>query len=922
MGDRHGTVVGSTPSASSGGGRTGTVVGHGSRKKKGGGGIGGFFSHLGSDISNATIGLGTGIATLGESVAHDVVNHPVTFAFAPAVPWLAAKDLYQGQTGSKVIKPVLQSYKQTYGPLTHGDFNKFFDQLYEHPLGPILDVATIATAGAGGVVKAGAGLSKAGLIADESRLAKLGDLGSITLHAPHGGDTFVKATSRNPLIRARKAKVDQLFKSLDRLYGRSLGQLDALPADLPVFSETARYGRATRRASEQKALSTQLLDRRYRKAINLNKRELMAVNLYGPGVHPRDLARLPQFANDARWSKVLNDPKLHALVDNPTPKVARAIDEARILSGHGAQLAIDTGFLKPETVGPRLSLGVRRVEEQLGEPITPLPGERFYLKDVATAQKGGFDQQALRGGGKGVQRSYIHENKNVLFDMGRLLLHEDVIGPEFARRVKVSLYDDLHTKLTAAGHLIHEGEKVPRGYEYQRRKQYTKAGRPKPEVIPTHVQQAAEHSQALDALVPNADELHTSPLGEGFTTKSPGEAEKVGNQYVVVPSSLVKAMTGEFHKSSPTIRLLNKPLSLWRALVLGGRIGFFTNNVVGNALLYAIHNAGPQGLAALFRRTLTPEEMAHYFPEQVQGTFGGTQKVGGTIGRVTRKAGLGVLPATQAVSEGFMRRSAVEAALRKNPAVKKIYRQMPKQTRDFKLAAKKALEDPLIQQEVTGKVNAALGDYLGLSQFERTVVRQLVPFYAWYRAIATITLKLAVDNPARANLLSKIGQIGSELTQQKIGPTESFLRGALPVGQPQDGFQKILTTQGINPFSTVPQEFGALGATVGLGGKDARRELLGSLNPFLAGILNTAAGQGNAFGGPAAPGGFVGGMTVPLATGLPQWTLLQRAILGNQPGGGKPTRYHYDRLAAILSFLGVPLKDLNLAVEHAKAQGG
>src|SRR5439155_13804510 len=123
-------------------------------------------------------------------------------------------------------------------PLTHGDVSHFLHNLYEHPLGPILDVATVLTAGAGAAAKAGATLAKAGVVSKAGRVAKLGERERVTVRAPRaiaGQEQKVatKLTSTNPAIRARQKAIHKALKKL--------------PARMPLLGETARYARTVDR---------------------------------------------------------------------------------------------------------------------------------------------------------------------------------------------------------------------------------------------------------------------------------------------------------------------------------------------------------------------------------------------------------------------------------------------------------------------------------------------------------------------------------------------------------------------------------------------------------------------------------------------------------------------------------------------------
>lgn len=91
-----------------------------------------------------------------------------TLGFFPGV-YKAIKDPIES------AKLIGESYKDMYGPLASGDFKQFGQNLYDHPLGPILDVLTVATLGAGGVAKVPATLGKVGVqVSEKSTLGRIG----------------------------------------------------------------------------------------------------------------------------------------------------------------------------------------------------------------------------------------------------------------------------------------------------------------------------------------------------------------------------------------------------------------------------------------------------------------------------------------------------------------------------------------------------------------------------------------------------------------------------------------------------------------------------------------------------------------------------------------------------------------------------
>jgi hypothetical protein len=151
---------------------------------------------------------------------------------------------------------------------------------------------------------------------------------------------------------------------------------------------------------------------------------------------------------------------------------------------------------------------------------------------------------------------------------------------------------------------------------------------------------------------------------------------------------------------------------------------------------------------------------------------------------------------------------------------------------------------------VSREVDDALGSYLSLGPRERGIVRQLVPFYAWFREITRITAKLPLDAPLRLNIATKLSQVQDERMQDQLGPLPSYLRGVYPLGRQGDN-QRVLALQAANPFGTLDQlrragQYGLLGG--GSGFNQGLGEAAGMVNPFLgAAITGRDEGYASAF---------------------------------------------------------------------------
>jgi hypothetical protein len=112
-------------------------------------GVGSAFMH---DLAGSVTGIPAGIGVAGASVGKDVLAGDPTFS----------------QTRKNVLDPIVQNYAHTYGPLARGDVGEFAHRVGQHPLGPVLDVAALASAGLGGVARSADALSavRAGAVED------------------------------------------------------------------------------------------------------------------------------------------------------------------------------------------------------------------------------------------------------------------------------------------------------------------------------------------------------------------------------------------------------------------------------------------------------------------------------------------------------------------------------------------------------------------------------------------------------------------------------------------------------------------------------------------------------------------------------------------------------------------------------------
>lgn len=92
------------------------------------------------------------------------------------------------------------------------------------------------------------------------------------------------------------------------------------------------------------------------------------------------------------------------------------------------------------------------------------------------------------------------------------------------------------------------------------------------------------------------------------------------------------------------------------------------------------------------------------------------------------------------------------------------------------------------------RAQTALVNYGDLGPLERSIVRSVVPFYAWQKGILKLVAKFPSDNPVASALLIKLGDLNNELLEDRLGgPVPSAYAGGLAAGP-------FAIPRGLNPF--------------------------------------------------------------------------------------------------------------------------
>lgn len=336
-------------------------------------GVGGLFKNLGKDIYGVAKGFFPGLWTLGKAVAHD------------AAPWSGPLSGDDSEVVDKVLKPVYQTYKDTYFSGNVGQ------KLYDHPLQPILDLATIASGGAAAASKAGKVAVKAGSNAGVAQsLASLTSRGGRAPATMRLGNTDEATVSipreytPRPLAHLGQQGLDKLgakFEPLGNFQGRK-----ALQRELKLTDVRSRGEAARAIADVGKPIADRVKD--------LSLPEQIALGLSLRGVNTPELLLKAQ----ERWRQALADPEVNKraesigisreyretltrddigladLIQHPTPKMVAAADAIRGDVSKG----LEELPITPEQHAAHVSSYQRRLLSD--DPNTPIPAADYDIQ--------------------------------------------------------------------------------------------------------------------------------------------------------------------------------------------------------------------------------------------------------------------------------------------------------------------------------------------------------------------------------------------------------------------------------------------------------------------------------------------------------------------------------------------------------------
>lgn len=883
----------------------------------------GLTGNLAADVKDAVVGLPMGIITTGQ--------HPV-----------------------RAVENIGKSYWHTYSPFFTGNPIKGLQNLYDHPLAPILDVATVFTLGAAGAARGAGALSKAG--STSSTVKKIADLREPkTVARLHPDDPYALPLTKNLSRRpGRRIVQEAMLKYPGPQWFQRAGYNRAKLGEMARRSVTAEYiqGQAHLRAGEiEKAVKQN--DRDYfsnrfqmeavmqggqalEDITELGKRARTTVyahmhaNLMRHNdAFDEDTARAmlaendhltaikaPEFMDSRYWAAVDQTSRAHAKAARRNSSWRKKYEaKAEKLEGERAKHA-------------ELANSVERIERELVDASNEL--QNLYAEGWQVANP------ARSRNPKGIEQM-THESRRV----------DDAVA-------RVRNLEAMRAESLVAKQKHQEALDGLESLRQQREDRDFNAARLEEEMNAARDRSAEDFyrnvGEDYDTFV-----KHVDNFGRHATTQDLSKAARApdGGVYLV-PKHDAYNLAFEGGNSLRFIhKVLHKPTMIWKTAVIGYTPRTITNNAVGNWFLYTVREMpSSNGIMAVadairFRfgskvagEALFPTDhwLHRYFSDEMADQFGvGNELVRfGDTSTMRRLKGGPFYLAQRAIAEEPLRAATLYKAMRDNPEVKAELAALRKSgvrgTRAVDTAIERVLaRNPDARDEAAQYSRRLAGDYITLSEGEK-FVRDIVPFYLWSRHILKTTGNMFADQPVKLALMSHLSEMGIEATEETLGEIPEFLRGAIPLSAlgfgDRTGRKNVMLTASLNPFATVGEL--AESADAFITGSGRRGAAVSQLNPFMVGGFESVF-EVNALSGNPSPreGGVLADVLRRTLGGLPQAKLADELTKEDTLTTPKGNDYLYarDDRSPLSSFLGIPLRNVseeaaaNLASEGEETTG-
>lgn len=901
-------------------------------------GIGGLVANLGSDVKDAVVGLPTGVVQL--------VKHPV-------------------KSGKLIARTTWQDWK----PLIEGHPVQFAKQTYDHPLAPLLDVATVFSAGAGISAKLGEAAVEAG---STSRLAKgaadLGKSGSRQVtdaraiadgrvprpslpktHSASAGKNLRRELANRALLHL-EPHLPAWFKQseregrlYDRLHGSDIAHRGA--ATNLQINAIMQAGKAITDPSLQHIIQPELLAHNYwnlrryahkhAAGTPLPKGYRYVTELHDPatqfGAKPGvDLeSRMRTFGNDY----VTSDPKKAARVGKHNLIVPKANVDALAQEGERSTKFLRTMAHKPVTLWKRVNVG-------------------YAPRVITNNAVGNWAMHAMRtggdGGGKGFVDAikYAHGNRAAMrafHEMHAQIVkeaeHNAFHAPELTRpTAKSGFYFNQHGDQfphhfahdanmqthnihdehgNTIGSMVYDARPSKRSVyvesvfirpEFRNVSNFQKLLAPiKGEKRPI---QAAFQNERLQRVFEKA-------TGRGLVS---GKAMVNDTGHVIAKGEVPDAALPDLVKPVERVERMDPSEA---GKLAGAKFTSLTHpSLVADPNIAAIEHAFGKRAADAVKRP--PDWLRQNFSDELGNVFGNVLDDGKTTRSKAGKAlKQGLYPIVHRVADEPVRVAALYQFMRRSPEVKAYLKTHPGAKLDDAIQDVLKRNPGKLRERAVAHTRSIAGDYTAMSPAEK-LIQNIVPFYLWDKHIAKHFSEMVGEKPGRVVAMQQVSRMGKDETEKLLGTVPGFLEGALPLslfGMHKHGDRTpVLGTQGINPYSTIGELADTATALTVRHDSRSGSEAASQLSPILTGLIEQISGHKIGSNAPAeSHGGIVPSVLADTALGTSYGTLAQRLVNGTPKpkvdSHGKSKDFLYEKNAheTVAGLLGLPIKNVSLS---------
>lgn len=827
-----------------------------------------------SDIKNTVFGLPT--ATV------ELVEHPE-------------------RTGKNIAKATWM----TYSPLFHGQYGKFAHGVYDHPLAPLLDLATVFSFGTAGAIKLAVlngGLEEANAGTKLAKVASLSQPRKIALHDNAlaydraynlEGKKHVFYGVGTPGLRA-----EQTF-TLPGVTGvRGAGRRALQEVKWKAFDKAEPYMQANSWEALKKA-DIHIPKFVARMASPQAKFEKLAYR----DIQGRSFANAVWINMALAAGKALTDP-------DTAPAASREIlfNKNQNLVRHSIKISKASGLLK------RYSPLGKNYEKR--NKVIGLKGDYYFVEDLsgrastriikglkndAAKWQAVYDQHAPAAAQYDALKAELDRYDEVARSGQLNLGHTETAAAPLRAKLSAKYKGNRPAQLNRGIINSTERSQLNRRVQIAREaKQKHSRAASRLDVIKKQLKEENKRAQLdmynepLLSKVKNEDgttskvfdiehlpnAIQNATLG---ITRDPRRAlrDKQGNYHIVPKQNSSNLLT----EAGNSVRFLQtfwrKPHQLWKKLYLGYTPRTITQNTVGNYSIYVARSGGPSSWAALghalsrFGRdteaaklsALAPKTFGYHkdawlyqhFGDILGNTFGlelsasqGLFKAVGDKNRtaiktiVGEKAKRGLYGVVSRYADEPIRVGAVFDYLKKSPEVKAVMKERGwdwERAAKYEVARNRTLRDRTSQYAIS-----IAGDYASKGPIERYVA-DIIPFYLWDKHILKSVGNTVIDTPGRVTVAARLGAEGIEETKRQLGALPEFLSSVIP-GQLLPGLEGtdagragVALTVTLNPFAQIGDLANIGEALVTGGGPRPGPSLTTQISPVLSGLVEYMSGR-------------------------------------------------------------------------------